>query len=207
MDDNSVAAFAIFCIFGLPIAAWILFRIFRFVERMAMISRGIVPPSDGRGSRQYRDWVRGSQTGPVPGQVPWQGQPYVAPVSQPQAAWAPGYDDDAQSALFKGIRLALIGFAILIGLSFIGGTPGTSSFHGGPWLLGGLIPMFVGIAQIIIALLSGAQLPGSQRPMYGPPPGPSAPPPAPPPSSGAWEQPRGPRLEELSKPVQPPDLR
>ena len=64
--------------------------------------------------------------------------------------------------------------------------------------------MFVGVAQIIIALLSGAQFPGSQRTTFGPPPS-AAPPPAPP--SGAWEQPRGPRLEELSKPVQPPDLR
>jgi hypothetical protein len=206
MDDNSVAAFAIFCIFGLPIAAWILFRIFRFVERMAMIARGIVPPPDGRGSRQYRDWARGAQTGPVPGQAPWQSQPYVSSQPQPQAAWMPGGDEDAQNALFKGIRLTLIGFAILIGLSFIGGTPGSADFRGGPWLLGGLIPMFVGVAQIIIALLSGAQFPGSQRATFGPPPGPSAPPPAAPPS-GAWEQPRGPRLEELSKPLQPPDLR
>jgi hypothetical protein len=203
MDSDVVA---IICIFGLPISAWIVFRTFRFLERMEMIKRGMVPPPDGRGGRQYRDWARGAQTGPIPGQVPpWQGQPYVAPQPQPQPVWT-GADEDAQSALYKGIRLALIGLAILIGLAFIGGTPGSPDFRGGPWLLGGLIPMFVGVAQIIIALLSGAQFPGSQRSTFIPPPGPSAPPPAPPPS-GAWEQPRGPRLEELAKPVQPPDLR
>ena len=209
-NDNDVAMFAIFCIFGLPIAAWILFRIFGFVERMAMINRGIVPPPSG-GRRAWRDW-QAQQQQP---QASWTG----APWQQPQAAPPPrvdrralGPDDDAQSALFKGIRLTLIGLAILIGLSFIGGTPGTSDFRGGPWLLGGLIPMFVGIAQVIIAVLSGAQLPGvAGGTRFGPPPGPGGgfqPPPPPPGSAGApWARPAAPNYEELAKPTQPPDLR
>ena len=213
MHDNAVAALAIFCIFGLPVAAWIVVRAMRFVERMEMIKRGIVPPPDGafgRG-RAYREWARQQQQqGPWAG-APWQ-QPGVTPPPVPPPVAASYGDDDAQTQLYKGIRLALIGFAILIGLSFIGGTPLTAEFHGGPWLLGGLIPMFVGVAQIIIALLSGAQLPNVQsRPTFVPPPGagpppPGSPPPGPTTVSGPWEQP-GRRFEELSKPVQPPDVR
>ncbi|MBV9408193.1 MAG: hypothetical protein JO164_05185 [Candidatus Eremiobacteraeota bacterium] len=135
---------------------------------------------------------------------------------QPTRAWnAP--EDDPQQALFKGIRLTLIGFAILLGLSFIGGG------HGGPWLLGGLIPMFVGIAQIIIALLSGAQLPGIQPGITLIPPPQPPPPGSPPPPPGGWtngsapgapgapppwaQQPGRPHFEELSKPTPPPDVR
>jgi hypothetical protein len=212
MSSNAVAALAIVCIFGFPIAAYIVFRALRFLERMEMIKRGMVPPPDGgfgRG-RAYRMWAEQQA---ARGPAPWQQQGQPAPPPQ-QAVWAAAPDDDAQHALFKGIRLAMIGLAILIGLSFIGGTPGSGSFRGGPWLLGGLIPMFVGIAQIIIAVLSGAQLPGVQSPgMYGSPsPGvPPSPPPggfgAQPPPSGAWQQPGRPHFEELTKPVPPPDLR
>ncbi len=226
MSDNFVGALAVFCIFGLPIAGWIAVRFFRFVERMEMIKRGIVPPPDINISRRaYRDWVRSGGVGPMPGTgqpfpqpPPYVQQPYTAQqpfTAQQQAPFARGTfgtcapDDDAQRALYKGIRLALIGFALLIGLSFFGGTPGYSDFHGGPWLLGGLIPMFVGIAQVIVALISGAQLPG-QRATFGAPPPPGPPPvqpPPPPPPSGTWEQPRSVRFEELSRPVKPPDIR
>ena len=71
----------------------------------------------------------------------------------------------AQQQMRKGIQVAFIGFALLIGLGFIG------YHHGvvvpGPWLLGGLIPLFVGVAQIVSAVLSGASIsvpPG--RPQY-----------------------------------------
>jgi len=208
MDDNVVAGLAVLCIFGLPIAGWIVIRVLRFIERMEMIKRGIIPPPEGFSRRQYRDWARSQQGAPPPGPA-WQAQPYVVPPPQPQpqVAWTNGGpDDDAQSALFKGIRLSLIGFAILVGLSFIGGTPGSPDFRGGPWLLGGLIPMFVGVAQIIIALLSGEVLPSMNARYIPPPPPPSAAPPGPAPG-GTWEQPRAPRFEELSKPVQPPDIR
>jgi hypothetical protein len=211
MHDNEVAAFAILCIFGLPIAAWIMFRVFRFIERMEMIKRGIIPPPDGsfgRG-RAYRAWAQQQQAAGTPWQQQAQYQTPPPPPQQAPYVYAP--DDDAQRALFKGITLTLIGLAILIGLSFIGGTPGSSDFRPGPWLLGGLIPMFVGIAQVIIALLSGAQLPGvqgqrviSQAPPPPPPPGFGTPPPA---GSSPWAQPGRPPFEELSKPIQPPDVR
>ena len=64
--------------------------------------------------------------------------------------------------LRKGIMTTFIGVALLIGLSFIGYRDGT--WIPGPWLLGGLIPMFVGLAQVIGALLAGAEFPRSRTP-------------------------------------------
>ena len=79
-------------------------------------------------------------------------------------------------------------------------------------MLGGLIPMFVGIAQIITAILYGArfspQVPmgtaGQPQPGFyaGPPPGRAAPPPSGPPYG--WRP--GP-TPEIEKPAGPPDLR
>ena len=81
---------------------------------------------------------------------------------------------------------------------------GPPTIHPGPWLFGGLIPMFVGIAQIIIALAlrrdvrSRAHAAAARRhrrrgraagTFY------ARPSPAPP----------GPRYEELARPVPPPD--
>jgi hypothetical protein len=208
MSDNVVALFAIFFIFGLPVVAWIVVRTFRFLERIEMIKHGIVPPPDSpfgfRARREWREWARGQQQQ----QMGW--QPGSGPMPGPGAnsCWEPGADP--QRMLFKGIRLAAIGLALFIGLSFIGGTPGTPGFTYGPWLLGGLIPLFVGIAQIAISVLCGAQLPQGRRTFVDrstfvappPPPGPDVVPPP----SGAWQQP-GRRLEELGKPTPPPDVR
>jgi hypothetical protein len=102
----------------------------------------------------------------------------------------------------------------LIGLSFIGmGGGGRHLF--GPWLLGGLIPLFVGVAQIITAVMGGAQFgrfPGIQysqgEPPHsaGAPQAPSAPsgPPPPPSSYGGW-RPTG--MTEIEPPAPPPDRR
>jgi uncharacterized protein DUF6249 len=175
MDENSTAALAVVCIFGLPIAGWILVRFMQHQERMAMIQRGIVPPS-GRGEK----W-----TGPV--------------APPPSAMMSPNYE--AQIQLRRGIRTAFIGLALFIGLSFIG-YHGDGSFVPGPWLLGGLIPMFVGVAQIISAVLSGAEVPRSrtfsQGPQFGPPP----PPPPQPPSGPYTYRPPG-NQEELPR-TKPP---
>jgi hypothetical protein len=203
MNEVLVPLFIMLFVFGFPVAAFIVSRVLRHQERMELLRRGIIPPLDRNDKRAYRTWQQPGA--PYP-------QPTVVPVPPP--GWSP--DDDPQRALYRGIRTAFIGFAILIGLSFIGGTPGASDFHGGPWLLGGLIPMFVGIAQVIIALLSGAELPGVQpRTRYGPPPPGVGSPPPPPGFNGApapppppWaDQPGRQRFEELSKPVPPPDVR
>ncbi len=201
MDNGLVAIALFFFLFGAPVLAFIVTRVLAHRERLEMIRHGIVPPP-GRGRKAYRQWQQ--QGGGFGTQWQAQAPPPAA------AAWS-GYDDEPQRALFKGIRTAFIGFALLLGLSFIGGTPLTPGFHTGPWLLGGLIPMFVGIAQVIIALLSGAQLPGvgsAAGPRYQPPP----PPPGAPPNYGAppppWQQQPGRSpFEEIAKPPTPPDLR
>ena len=197
MSDNSVAALAVLCIFGAPIAAFIVMRLLAHRERIEMIRRGMVPPPRSGG----RDWQRVNA------------QSMNVPPPGPPPAWTPGSGDlDADRSLRKGIMLALIGLAILIGLSFIGydnnGPFNSPELHPGPWLLGGLIPMFVGIAQIIVALLSGARLgpPQGPRPVNPPYPGAAGSPPP-----GATMYGPEPRThsgyEELKRPVPPPDRR
>ena len=209
-DDAIISVFGIMVVFGAPVVAFVVARALRHQERMEMIRRGMVPP-EFTDRRAYRAWRKAGspwpppgaqQAAPQPGQAPW-----VQPVPPP--AWTPAPEDDPQRALFKGIRVALIGFALTIGLGALFG-----GFSGNPAVLGGLIPMFVGIAQIIIALISGAQLPGLEPrvTLIPPPHQPGAPPP--PPGYGSQPPPaqpppwaERPRFEELSKPAPPPDVR
>jgi hypothetical protein len=167
-----------------------------------MIRRGMVPP---------------------PGPVPGFGSKIPPPVWGPQGAVPPpppgkqgpytGYNDYyyAQAQMRKGVKVALIGFALLIGLGTIGPLSGIS--YAGPWLLGGLIPFFIGIAQIINAAMNGAPIPGfgagfgQGHANFGPPPhaGPPGPPPpagsAPPPPAGpyAWRPGPTPEIERHDK--------
>jgi hypothetical protein len=207
MSDNSVAALAVFFIFGAPIFAFIVMRVLAHRERIEMIRRGMVPPTkayrggydDGRDARQNQGWRNAGIGNPNPGMPP--------PV------WVPGpSDQDAPDrSLRKGIMLALIGLAILIGLSFIGydtnGPFNSPELHPGPWLLGGLIPMFVGIAQIIVALLSGARLGPAPRPMPMPPPPPYPGASAPGPTVYEPEPRTHSGYEELKRPTPPPERR
>jgi hypothetical protein len=210
MDDNVVGAIAIIAVIGLPISGWIVSLVFRHHERMEMLRRGIVPPPTFD-KQAYKAWRRSGAPWPPPGaaqQTAWQQQ--AAPMP-PQPPWTASPDDDPQRALYKGIRVALIGFALMLGLGIAFG-----GFRGNPIILAGLIPMFVGIAQIIIAVLSGAQLPGVAPPVTFIPPPPHQPgaPPPPPPGYGSQPPPaqpppwaERPRFEELSKPTPPPDVR
>ncbi|MDQ2859104.1 MAG: DUF6249 domain-containing protein [Candidatus Eremiobacteraeota bacterium] len=154
----------IFFAFGLPVMAFIFFRVLAHRERMEMIRNGFAP-----GTVVPKGWRANAAT---PGAVH-----NSMPIADSSEA--------AHVTLRKGITLTFIGFAITLGLSFIGFHDGESgmSWHLGPWLLGGFIPMFVGLAQVIIALLSGAtlQIPrqsGSAPPppYYGEQPGSGAPP-------------------------------
>jgi len=205
MLSDLIPLFAIFFIFGAPVTAWIISRVLAHQERIEMIRNGYMPPPDPRAMRdasKYGGWQPGAMPPPPPGAP-------VPPIVQP-------YSDNfyAQAQMRKGIMVTFVGFAILIGLSFIGAR-GDGSFHGGPWLLGGLIPMFVGIAQIINAVLNGAQLPrfgGStpgQSTSFGPRrmAGPAAPPPQPPPPSGPYAGWRPGPTPEIEKPASPPDPR
>ena len=186
-SDNFVALVAILVIFGMPLAYAMMNRMAAHQERIEMIKRGIVPPPDPRAAR------RAQRAGYDPFVYSQMQQPYAMHDQSPQ------YPD---RVLRKGVTVAMIGLALLIGLSFI--DPG----HPGPWLLGGLIPLFVGLAQIILALMSGAHL--GVITLQGPPPvqpHTAAPPPPPPPYQ---EGPYGWRpgsTTELEPPVGPPDVR
>lgn len=136
---------AIFCALGLPVLAFVIFRILRHRERMEMIRNGIAPVGPFRGRRDV-------------------------------ASAEPTYGNEAaQTTLRKGIMLTFIGIALTLGISFKGyenivdpqlGLPPEYAWHPGVWLLAGLIPLFVGLAQVVVALLSGADL----RPHGMPPP-------------------------------------
>lgn len=197
-SDDFVAIIAILVIFGAPIAAWMLTKVYAHQERMAMISRGIVPPP-------------GPGVPPPPPPHGWYQQP--PPASGGKAARYPACDDYyyAQNQLRRGIQVGCIGLAIVVGLGV------SLGFHG-PWILGGLIPMFVGIAQIVNAYLNGARFPNmnygsyGQQATFGPPPGQSAQQPPPgqsapqPPPAGAYGWRPGP-TPEIERPVPPPDQR
>ncbi len=185
MEDTVVPAIAIIFLFGGPIAAIIIWRVLAHQERMEMLRRGITPPPDPRTMRRAMKY--GWQPGPMPGQGP---VPGPMPTMNPYA-----YDPNfyAQHQLRRGVQVAFIGLALLIGLSFIG-YHGDGPPHYGPWLLGGLIPLFVGIAQVISAVMSGARIggdPAAGAQSFGPIPGPgmSAPPP---PGPSAAQAPSGP---------------
>jgi hypothetical protein len=186
-DDSSdaVAVIAILVIFGGPMALWFISKVQAHKERMAMIQRGMAPP-------------------PGPGVPPPPPGWYPAPGVMPPPDYL-----YAQRSLRRGIQVACIGLALLIGLGTIGG----SHHIMGPWLLGGLIPLFVGIAQILNAYLNGARLPIGPGQYGGPPPQnynqpsgqqrPSAPPPA---GNGPYGWRPGP-TPEIERPVPPPDKR
>lgn len=164
MSENDTAAFVFLMVFGLPTAGWVIVRLMRHMERMEMIKRGMLPPEDDRNRSQ--SFARAQTPPPT-------GQPYVSYPS----TWNMG----AQASLRRGVVTTAIGVALLIGLSFIG-YHRDGTFELGPWLLGGLIPMFVGLAQIANAMLSGAQFPrvGVQVGPIPPQPPPAGSPPPPP---------------------------
>jgi len=197
--DVLIPLFGIVFLFGAPVAAWIISRVLTHQERMEMIRHGYLPPPG---------------SGPVPGNIDYYAMT-AASKAWKYGAMPPGmaYDPQfiAQQQLRRGIQVTFIGLALLIGLSFIG-IRGDGSVHLGPWLLGGLIPMFVGIAQVIGAILGGARLgyagpqsPSSVGPAAAPPPPGSPTPPEPPPAGPyAWRP--GP-TPEIEKPTNPPDYR
>jgi hypothetical protein len=203
MNDDVVGALAVLCIFGGPVFGWIVVRSMKHRERIEMIRHGMMVPPNAS-EQWWRNWEQNAHAapGPMPQQAPMPPPPPMAAM-QPQDYYA------AQKQLRKGITVTFIGLAITIGLSMIGG----GSF--GPQLLGGLIPMFVGLAQIICAVLSGASLtpPGVR---FGPLPPPSPPPP-PNATFGPQAQPTGfpgsytyrpdPNIQELQPPLSPPDRR
>jgi hypothetical protein len=54
-----------------------------------------------------------------------------------------------------GIVITSIGIALTIGLYFAGfATPNNYPLHLGPWMLGGLLPLFLGLALVLLHYLT-----------------------------------------------------
>jgi hypothetical protein len=183
-NDAIIAVFALTFLFGGPIAAFLAWRYFSHRERLAMIKQGMIPPGPF-----------GTPT-PMPG----------LQTSSQRTVFVP--NSMCQATLAKGIRTTFTGIALLIGLSFIG-YHGDGHWTPGPWLLGGLVPFFVGLSQVVVAMLSGATVtvPQWQRepgppepPLYSVP----NPPPGPPPSGPFTYRPPGdvPELPRQNPPRQ-----
>lgn len=186
-SDNFVAVIAILVIFGMPLAYAMMNRYAAHQERLEMIKRGMAPPPDPHAAR------RAERAGY---------NPFAYSAAAPMYTGNDPSGQYPERVLRKGVTIAMIGLALLIGLSFI--DPGRP----GPWLLGGLIPLFVGLAQIILALMSGAHL-GGWTLMAPPPAAPHTMSP-PPPASPYQEGPYGWRpgsTTELEPPVRPPDVK
>ncbi|GAC1652597.1 MAG: hypothetical protein NVS9B12_02090 [Vulcanimicrobiaceae bacterium] len=164
MSEVIAAVLVPICLFGLPVVAFIVHRVLKHQERIEMIRHGMAPPSAGNNKEMWDAFARMNASNTA-GSQPW-----VAPARTADPAFGYEIYAAAQSQLRKGLTTGLIGLALFIGLSFIDlGRPG-------PWLLGGLIPMFVGIAQVLIAMMSGARFTfGPPGPVYQGRP--SAPPP------------------------------
>ncbi len=195
MDYNStiVAVFGTFAVFGFPIAAFIVLRLLAHRERMAMIRHGLSPQTKMGIGKAYQGR---NPTGSTFGNG--------ATCSDPRYL------------LRKGITLTFIGLALTIGLSFIGMDGDSGRWHPGPWLLGGLIPMFIGLAQVTTAFLTDPDLlamvvgrrgygPRSQSPGFTDTTPPSGPAGVPQYDTSYTYRPGG--TQELRPPTPPPQTR
>ena len=205
-DDPAVivSLTAIFFVFGFPVICWFSVRWLAHRERMEMIRQGFDPRVSSKDA--YRAWQQAAP-GPVRG-----------PAADEKGC---GYEYDyggagfanpaAQVALRNAVVIVAVGLALTIGLSFIGFDGGR--FTPGPWLLGGLVPLFVGLAQVFSALAAGASFqPHARGPQYfwqappgvAPPDGGTVPPPSGATSPGSYTYRPGvtPELRPPTPPVQ-----
>jgi len=175
--ENVVAIVGIVAVFGLPILL-----IFAWLLRRTFV---------------HRERMEMIRQGLVP-------DARAARVRDPAAAGYPPGGEPALVVLRKGIRLAFIGAALTIGLASIGWHDG--ELNPGPWLLGGLVPLFIGLSQIVTAMLSDPTALAAVMRAFGRGGPPPPPPPAyrqTPPQAGPYTY-RPDDTEPLRRPGQPP---
>jgi hypothetical protein len=194
LDDveTIVPVVAIFFIFGFPVLAWLVHRALQsrerqlqYMERIEMIRHGMNPDA-------------GTPAAKSPAPEAPRGPGGLGAMYGAQA----GLSKDAQTSLQRAMVLTAVGLAITVGLSFIGM---------GPWLIGGFVPLFIGLAKVLSALAGGAQFRvGSSFPPPTPPPPPNANfaerPSSPPTYEGSYTYRPGP-TQELRPPPNPPTPR
>lgn len=67
----------------------------------------------------------------------------------------PARNNNSKAALIWGIIITAIGMALMVGLWPLGFLIGTEAPLGfGPWMLGGLLPLFFGLALILVHVLT-----------------------------------------------------
>jgi len=95
----------------------------------------------------YEALARGANPGPAERDPDAAAPPLPVPPAIRRPVWpleAPATERDPRGLLRRGCITGAVGLALLLGLLTIGI---------GPWLLAGLIPLFVGLAEILFALL------------------------------------------------------
>jgi len=151
--ETFIAAFSVFMVFGAPTLLWFSIRYMKHRERMAMIARNQAFPEGPRAV----------------------GMPAGAPVDYAAPGTVRNSEGSPEMQVRRGIRTAFIGAAITIVFGFMSFHDG--DFRPGATLLAGLVPLFIGLSQIVNGVLSGATFPGVSRPSDLPPYGCGAPPP------------------------------
>jgi len=64
----------------------------------------------------------------------------------------------SQGLLRWGIVLSSLGLALSLGLYFIGfNSPTDYPLHLGPWMLGGFVPLFLGLGLVLLHFLTGKE--------------------------------------------------
>jgi hypothetical protein len=153
--------FIIFVLFpGIILGFILLSRYLRYKETQTMIEHGITPPPP-------KPVMPAMPT--LPPQAPPMPPPYAAPMPPaamrpmpPPPVMPPAPQRPGRAQLTWGLVLSGVGIALTLALWPIGfianSASGESGVHFplglGPWMLGGFIPLFVGIALILAHVIA-----------------------------------------------------
>ena len=80
---------------------------------------------------------------------------YKETIALAEKGLAPPETKSGKALLRWGILITALGFALTVGLYLIGFTSADNyPLHLGPWMLGGFVPLFLGIGLILIHVLT-----------------------------------------------------
>jgi hypothetical protein len=170
-----LVTFIIFVLFpGIILGFILISRYLRYKETQTMIEHGIMPPPP----QPVMPIMPPAMPPQPPPMVP---PPYAAPMPPPMAAMPvmppPMPQRPSRAQLTWGFVLTGVGLGLTLALWPIGwianSASGESGVHFplglGPWMLAGFIPLFVGLALILVHVISQPER-GVQRAHPGLPP-------------------------------------